>query len=178
MISPGDFRAIIPPQNQGSPWFGSLRSLRTDAGWPITAPLLALHAAPIFLADNEADDRFLIEHRLRKAGVKNPLMVFHDGAELVEILEQVAAHTTLEPCLILLDLNMPRVDGFEVIQWLQARPEFNSLPVAVITSSTRPSDRDRVEEAGVKEFLAKFPTESDLARLVAWASSHPFTLAA
>lgn len=132
-------------------------------------------APPIFIADDEPDDLFLIEHRLRKLGLKNPLVVFHDGAEVIAILEKIAIQERPKPCLLLLDLNMPLVDGLDVIQWLKDRPEFKALPVAVITSSNRASDRERVAEAGVTDFLEKFPPEEDLARVVAWASNHPFS---
>ena len=98
-------------------------------------------AAPIFIADDESDDLFLIEHRLRKAGVKHPLVVFRDGEELVGNFEKIAAHEAPKPCLLLLDVNMRLIDGFDVIQWMHARPEFRALPVAVIT--TRASDRER-----------------------------------
>ena len=126
---------------------------------------------PILIADDDPDDRFLLEHRLRKAGVLNPLVGFRDGAELVKFLERVEADES-HPCLLLLDLKMPTVDGFDILTWLHRRPRWRDLKVAVITSSTRPADRQRVSEIGVSEYLEKFPTEAALARIVQWASSH------
>lgn len=106
--------------------------------------------------------------------MKHPLVKFRDGEELVGVLQKIAADQVPRPCLLLLDLHMPLIDGFDVIRWLQARPEFTTLPVAVITSSPRESDRKRVAEAGVRDYFEKFPSEDDLTRVVAWASNHPF----
>lgn len=130
---------------------------------------------PILIADDNSDDRFLLEYRLRKAGVRNPLVGFRDGEELVLFLERVEAEDA-HPCLLLLDLKMPMLDGFDVIAWLQQRPKLRKLPVAVITSSNRASDRERVIDQGVSEYHEKFPTETDLMRIVQWASSHRFSL--
>lgn len=141
----------------------------------IDPPIQLSHAAPILIADDESDDRFLLEHRLRRAGVANPLVAFRDGVELVEFFETLTKSERPKPWLLFLDLNMPLVDGFDVMEWLQAHPEFRDLPVAVITGSTKPADRDRVLRTGVKQYLEKFPTKSDLARVVAWASSQPST---
>lgn len=126
--------------------------------------------------DDDPDDRFLVEHRLRKAGVLNPAMVFNDGKMLVEFLEQLAGNDGRRPSLLLLDLKMPLVDGFDVLAWLRGRPEFQNLPVAVITSSTHPADRERALESGAMEYLEKFPSAADLARVVRRASEHPFSL--
>lgn len=108
----------------------------------------------------------------------HPVVVFHDGEELVRMLEKIATREVPLPCLLLLDLKMPLLDGFDVIRWLQARPEFKALPVVVITSSTRASDRDWVTQTGVTEFMEKFPSVEELARVVSWASNHPFGIAA
>lgn len=113
---------------------------------------------------------------MRKAGVLNPLVAFRDGKELVTFLENLAADDDGQPCLLLLDLKMPMIDGFDVITWLHQQPRFNDLPVAVITSSTRSSDRQRVAESGVSEYLEKFPTAADLTRIAQWASSHRLPL--
>lgn len=128
------------------------------------------------IADDDSDDRFLLEHRLRKAGVLNPLIVFRDGEELVKFLEGLEAEDCRRPCLLLLDLKMPMIDGFDVITWLRERPRLRDLSIAVVTSSTRASDRQRAVENGVSEYLEKFPTEADLARVVHWATSHHLPL--
>jgi chemosensory pili system protein ChpA (sensor histidine kinase/response regulator) len=71
---------------------------------------------------------------------------------------------------------MPMIDGFDVITWLRERPRLRDLSIAVVTSSTRASDQQRAVENGVSEYLEKFPTEADLARVVHWATSHHLPL--
>ncbi len=78
-------------------------------------------------------------------------------------------------CVLLLDLKMPMVDGFDVLQWLQARSHLKNLPVAVISSSARLEDRARAMSSGANEYFEKFPTDADLAGIVSRASSHPFS---
>ena len=118
---------------------------------------------------------FILQRRLRKAGVINPLLVFRDGAELVDYLGKLPAEDSSKPCVLLLDLKMPMLDGFDVLAWLRACPGFQSLPVAVISSSSREEDRNRAIKDGASEYFEKFPTESDLARVMSWASGSPFS---
>lgn len=121
------------------------------------------------MADGDSDDRFLVEYRLRKAGVWKPLVAFRDGDELLKFLETTEGQRF---CLLQLDLNMSLVDGFEVIEWLHERPQFRGLSIVVITSSTRPSDREKAMEQGVSQYWEKFPSEADLSDIVERASRH------
>jgi CheY-like chemotaxis protein len=134
----------------------------------------SLDLRPILIADDEADDVFLIQRRLKKAGVSNPILVFRDGEELLNFFGQMDARRDGMPLLLLLDLKMPLLDGFDVLAWMRAEARLRGLPVAVITSSTRGVDRDRAVAAGANEFYEKFPTENELAALVDRASRHPF----
>ena len=69
-------------------------------------------------------------------------------------------HAPLVPDLILLDLNTPRCDGFEVLAKIRGNPGLSHVPVAVITSSSSPADRDRAGLIGSTSYLQK-PTELD-----------------
>ena len=126
--------------------------------------------------DDDADDRFILERRLRKAGVLNPVVVFRDGDELIAFCENLATHGGPRPCLLLLDLKMPMLDGIDVLTWLHNRTEFRDLPVTVISSSSRAEDRQHALECGAMEYFEKFPSESELASVVQRASAHPFSL--
>ncbi len=127
-------------------------------------------AAPILIVDDDRNNQYLLEYRLRKLGVKNPLLAFDDGQDLVRFLENLSVNAVTEPCLILLDLKMPGVDGFDVLDWLNARPQFKNLHVAVVTTHSQPSELARLATFGVEEVLAKFPSEPELARVVKWAT--------
>lgn len=131
---------------------------------------------PILITDDDSDDVFLLQHRLRKAGVPNPILTFRDGEELLNYFAQ--ADLKARPLLLLLDLKMPMVDGFDTLAALRVERNLRNLPVAVITSSIRALDRDRTMDAGATEFFEKFPSDTDLADVVARASKHPFSLEA
>lgn len=134
----------------------------------------ALDLRPILIIDDEADDVFLLQHRLRRAGVSNPILVFRDGEDLLNFFAQVEVQGDRRPLLLLLDLKMPMLDGFDVLAWVRAEGTFRRLPVAVITSSTRAEDRDRATAAGADDFFEKFPAETELTALVDRASRQPF----
>ncbi len=70
------------------------------------------------------------------------------------------------PDLLLLDLKMPKRNGFEVLAWLKGRPDMESLPVVVLTSSAIPEDRDMALRMGAREFCTKPSDFNDLVRLV------------
>ena len=138
-------------------------------------PARSLDLRPILITDDEADDVFLLQHRLRKAGVANPILIFRDGEELLKFFAETIAQRDRRPLLLLLDLKMPMLDGFDVLARVRAEAQLQGLPVAVITSSTRAVDRDRAVAAGADDFLEKFPAETELAALVDRASRHPFS---
>ena len=140
------------------------------------APALerSLESRPILITDDEADDVFLLQHRLRKAGILNPILIFRDGEELLQFFAEENLRPDAKPLVLLLDLKMPMIDGFDVLAAVRAGARFRGLPVVVITSSTRAVDRDRAMEAGANEFFDKFPSDSDLAAVVDRASRHPF----
>jgi DNA-binding response OmpR family regulator len=70
------------------------------------------------------------------------------------------------PALIVLDLKMPIVDGFDVLRWLGTRAELKHLPVVVLTSSNQPADRSRALELGAREYFIKPSNPSALGAIV------------
>src|SRR6185436_11022245 len=98
-----------------------------------------LHLAPVLVAEDEETDAMLLRWAFEKAGVAQPLVVARDGKEAVDYLEgegdcaDRVRHPF--PCLLILDLKMPRMDGFDVLAWLGERPRFNHLPPIVLSSS-------------------------------------------
>src|SRR5258706_363299 len=101
----------------------------------------------ILVADDSADDFFLLNRTFGNAGVNSRLMHVKDGEEAIEYLagnNQFADRAAYPfPGLLLLDLKMPRKNGFDVLEWLQQQSGLRRLLVAVLSSSNTPTDVNR-----------------------------------
>src|SRR5262245_6778938 len=95
--------------------------------------------AVILLVEDREDDILLVRKSFEKGGINNPFQVVRDGEEAIQYLAGEGRYSNRAeyplPDLILLDLKMPRVDGFEVLMWIRRQPGFGSIPVVVLTSS-------------------------------------------
>jgi CheY-like chemotaxis protein len=110
----------------------------------------------ILLAEDNAADVYLIREVLREHGVDCGLRVAGDGEQVLRILSGADAQPeATRPALIILDLNLPRHDGIEILQRLRDTPELRHVPVVVLTSSDSPSDRSAANQLGVTRFLRK-----------------------
>ncbi|MES2697549.1 MAG: response regulator [Verrucomicrobiota bacterium] len=126
--------------------------------------------SPILVADDDLNDLFLLRRRLDKAGVKHPVVTFSNGEELVSFLRASAIKgeglSGVKPCLIFLDLKMPRRDGFEVLSWARAQHALKNLPIVVLSGSDLQRDLDRARELGATDYLVKPPEVAMLAKLI------------
>jgi CheY-like chemotaxis protein len=118
----------------------------------------------LFLVDDDEDDIFLARLTFETHFSHWQLTCFSDGQALVDALSEEAPPTL--PRLILLDLNMPRLTGFETLTALKRNPDWASVPVAILTTSSNPEDRDRSLELGAYAFITKPATIDQLAKLI------------
>ena len=113
----------------------------------------------ILLAEDREDDILLIRKSFARAYITNPLQVVRDGEELIAYLEGEGKYANRDeyplPDLLLLDLKMPRKDGFEVLAWIRKHPTLRSLPVVVLTSSENMRDVNNAYQLGANSFLVK-----------------------
>ena len=113
----------------------------------------------ILLAEDREDDILLIRQAFHKGGINVPLFVVRDGEEVVAYLKGEGKFYNRDeyplPSLLLLDLKMPRMDGFEVLKWIRAQPGFSTLRVVVLTSSERIRDVNIAYNLGANSFLVK-----------------------
>jgi len=110
----------------------------------------------ILLAEDNPADVYLIREALREHGVDCPMRVATDGQQVLMILSGAGPHAaTKHPALIILDLNLPRHDGIEILQRLRETSELCRVPVVVLTSSDSPRDRLAADRLGVTQFLRK-----------------------
>jgi CheY-like chemotaxis protein len=122
--------------------------------------------AILLVEDNPADIK-ITERALRDSGIPVELLVVRDGQEAVDYLLRQGAHAAdaawRSPDLILLDLNLPRMTGREVLQRIRARAELKAVPVLVLTTSRRQEDVQELYEAGANTYIEK---PQDFARFV------------
>src|SRR5437899_6641011 len=118
----------------------------------------------ILLVDDDANDILLIQRAFQKAGFRDNLKVVHDGEQAIRYLSGQDEYADRQKCpmpfLVLLDLKMPGMDGFDVLTWIRREPELKRLLVVVLTSSNLQSDVDRAYELGANSYLVK-PVEFD-----------------
>ena len=113
----------------------------------------------ILLVEDNEDDVFMIRHALRNAHVTNPLQVTRDGEAAIAYLKGEGKFTNRarypSPALVLLDLKMPKLDGFEVLRWIRQQPTFNLLRVVVLTNSSDMREASAAYALGANSFLVK-----------------------
>jgi len=118
----------------------------------------------ILMADDDADDRLLANDALIECAFEGLVRFVEDGEELVSYLRHSGKYTGIEahprPGLILLDLNMPRKNGKEVLREIKADPSLRQIPVVVFTTSRSDTDIAAVYELGANSFVVK-PTGYD-----------------
>src|SRR5262245_9748358 len=115
--------------------------------------------AVILLVEDREDDIALIREAFTKAYVPNPLHVLRNGEEAIAYLEGEGKYGNRAeyplPELMLLDLKMPRVDGFEVLKWVRAQPNLASLRIVVLTCSESIRDVNLAYSLGANSFMVK-----------------------
>lgn len=115
--------------------------------------------AVILLAEDSEDDILLVRKAFARAFINNPLHVVRSGAEVVAYLTGEGKYSNRDefplPDLMLLDLNMPVMDGFEVLKWLRQQPSLKSLRVIVLTASAHIRDVNIAYQLGANSFLVK-----------------------
>ena len=116
-------------------------------------------AITILLADDDEDDRLMTRDALREARLHNDLRTVVDGVELLEYLRNEGVYASRDaapwPGLVLLDLNMPRMDGREALREIRRDPRLRALPIVVLTTSKAEEDIVRTYELGVNSFITK-----------------------
>ena len=127
------------------------------------------HKIPITLliCDDDEDDRMLTQQALEDAHISNELRFVEDGEELLDYLYQRGTYSgetgsAPRPGLILLDLNMPRMDGREALQHIKGDATLLDIPVVILTTSNLDADVIKSYRLGVNSFITKPVTFSGL----------------
>jgi two-component system, response regulator len=138
-----------------------------------------LSQCSILVADDDADDRLLIQKAMKESGVTNGVHFLEDGQKLVDRLAEglKSAHPGDHPdlpCLILLDLNMPRLDGRETLRIVKNHPELKEIPIVILSSSKNPEDVMNSYKEGANSFFTKPLNYRDLVELMGLLKTYWF----
>ena len=116
----------------------------------------------IFLAEDNPADIYLIREALGvNTNADIELLVAHDGAEALDYVNRRGRFTSLPlPDLVVLDLNLPKNDGSDVLQSIRESPEMREIPVVILTSSDSPRDRAMAVRLGASGYITK-PSDLD-----------------
>lgn len=124
----------------------------------------------IMVVEDDPDDRLMIQEAIQDVQIKAQIKFAENGVELLNYLNQCSSHTKGEegpvPDLILLDLNMPKMSGLEVLDKIKASPSFRSIPVVVLTTSKDDLDIVSTYEKGGNSFISKPLTFAELVDVV------------
>jgi CheY-like chemotaxis protein len=113
----------------------------------------------ILLAEDDRNDALLVSLAFQKILPGASLEVVSDGFQTLEYLKGSALYSDRSiypfPDVLLLDLNLPLVDGFEVLRWIRQKPEFNMLPIIALTGSSRAEDTKLASALGANKCMLK-----------------------
>ena len=105
----------------------------------------------LVVVEDDPGHALLLERTLRRAGLRNEIVIFEDGDEALRHLVEEGA----EDVLLLLDLRLPRVDGFEVLRRRQSDPLLADVPVILLTTTEDPEDLETCRLLGCQHYLVK-----------------------
>jgi CheY-like chemotaxis protein len=135
----------------------------------------------ILVADDDEEDRILTKEALAGARLTNELRFVVDGQDLMDYLRRAGRYASGNgdapaPGIILLDLNMPKLDGREALAEIKSDPELKRIPVVVLTTSSAETDILRSYELGVNSFITKPVTFAGLVEVMRGFSRYWFEI--
>ena len=123
----------------------------------------------VLVADDDINDISLLKRAFLRAGIDVHMKIARDGEEVIQYLQGGQPFSDREafplPKLLLLDLKMPRADGFEVLEWVRKQHALRRMLVVVLTSSDEPEDIDRAYDLGANSYLRKPDDFSNLIKI-------------
>jgi len=113
----------------------------------------------ILLVEDDLNDIFLVKRAFKRAEIPNQLQVVTDGEEAIRYLHGEGKYADRKlfplPRLVVMDINMPRRTGFEVLEWIKSDGVLKRIPVIIVSASDQPSDINRAYELGANAYMVK-----------------------
>jgi CheY-like chemotaxis protein len=116
----------------------------------------------ILLIDDNHDHAKILQWAFKNTGRRDEFTYFDDGTSALQYLKTASTGTSAKPDLIFLDLNLPRLDGREVLRLLKAEDETKAIPVIIVSSSEREEDVRRAYELGASSYVSKSSLLNDV----------------
>jgi CheY-like chemotaxis protein len=116
----------------------------------------------VVMIDDDADDYYLLTSVLKNSYPANQVIPIYDSSRVIAQLDALQEL----PAFLLLDLNMPLKNGFEVLQEVRSFTRYSSLPIVVYTSSSNPSDNSRCQAAGATDYIQKPNSYNELHQVI------------
>jgi CheY-like chemotaxis protein len=126
----------------------------------------------VLVVDDDEDDQFLIRQAFEDESIAYELHFAYDGTD---VLENIQRPMPL-PDLILLDLNMPRIGGFEVLSHLKNSPLYRHVPVIILSTSNNPSDIEKAYQLGANSYVVKPNSHKKLTKMAKKIRKYWFVL--
>ena len=118
-----------------------------------------MNPRPVLYAEDEENDAYFLQRAFKTVGIVHPLVIVNDGQEAINYCRGDGDYTNAgehpSPCLILLDLNMPKRSGINVLDWIRKESSMATVPVIILTSSLQESDIELAYCHGANAYLVK-----------------------
>ena len=124
----------------------------------------------VLLADDDSNDIFFLRRAFQRAGFANAVLDVPDGEKAIEYLRGESHFSDRArfpvPTLLILDLKMPKINGFEVLEWLKTREDLRELKVVVLSSSGLPADQQKAKALGAHDYRVKPADLEDMVNMI------------
>ena len=142
-----------------------------------------MNPIPILHVEDNEDDQFFLKRAFAAAGIENTIYFVEDGQKAIDYLSSRGPYADRQlyatPCIVILDLKLPKMHGLDVLRWIRAHKELKGIVVVILSSSPLRNDVDTAYDLGVNSFIVKPLTAdqmSNIARLIKqyWLEANEF----
>lgn len=141
---------------------------------------ISQRVGPILIVEDDPEDRMLAEDAINESEPRFPVRFLEDGEQLLAYLQHKGryqeADTNPPPGVIVMDLNMPRLDGREALARIKSHPVFKTIPVIILTTSNHAQDIENCYSLGANSYLTKPGNYRELVKLMEMLKSYWYDL--